>query len=177
MKLTILAVATLALAVVLGLDALSPFDVRPVEAQTGADVAVSIRADRHSAKPGRNIIFTITATNVGDAAAQNVVVSGWQPDWFNFVASGCNSSTVWVMLTGPLTCMVGYPPDVAVDLPPGASATLTLVLTAVPGNPKGDWHVYELGFVSWGSNPNNPSFYSEARVNVQVTGKAGKPKP
>ena len=173
MKSTILAVATLAFAVILGLDALSPFDARPVAAQTGADVSVSIRADRHSAKPGRNIIFTITATNVGDAAAQNVVVSGWQPDWFNFVASGCNSSTVWVMLTGPLTCMVGYTGG-AVDLPPGESATLTLVLTAVPGNPKGDWHVYELGFVSWGPDPSDP-FYSEARVNVQVTGKPSKP--
>jgi uncharacterized repeat protein (TIGR01451 family) len=175
MKLTTLVVVTLALGVILGFGALSPSNVRPVAAQTGADVSVSIRADRHSAKPGRNITFTITATNVGDAAAQNVVVSGWQPDWFNFVASGCNSSTVWVMLTGPLTCKVGYPPDAAVDLPPGASATLTLVLTAVTGNPKGDWHVYELGFVSWGSDPNNPSFYSEARVNVQVAGKAGKP--
>ena len=175
MKLTILAAVTLALGVILGLDALSPFDVRPAAAQTGADVSVSIVASRHSAKPGRNIIFAITATNVGDAAAQNVVVSGWQPDWFNFVASGCNSSSVPVMMTGSLTCKVGYPPDVAVDLPPGASATLTLVLTAVPGNPKGDWHVYELGFVSWGSDPNNPSFYNEARVNVQVAGKPSKP--
>jgi uncharacterized repeat protein (TIGR01451 family) len=174
MKLTILVVATLALGVILGLDALSPFDARPVAAQTGADVSVSIRADRHSAKPGRPIVFTITATNVGDAPAQNVVVSGWQPDWFNFLASGCTSWTVPVMLTGPLTCKVGYPPDVAVDLPPGESATLTLVLTAVSGNPKGDWHVFELGFVSWGSDPNNPSFYDEARVNVQVAGKAGK---
>src|SRR3990172_12627007 len=135
---TILAAATLALGVILGLDALSPFDARPAAAQTGADVSVTIAGDRHSAKPWRPIILTITATNVGDAAAQNVVVSGWQPDWFNFVASGCNSSTVWVMLTGPLTCMVGYPPDVAVDLPPGESATLTLVLTAITGNPKAD---------------------------------------
>jgi len=63
-----------------------------------------------------------------------------------------------------------------VDLPPGASATLTLVLTAVKGNPKRNWHVYELGFVSWGRDPNNPSFYSEARVNVQVVGKAGMAK-
>jgi len=56
MKLTILAVATLALVVILGLDALSPFDVRPVAAQTGADVAVSIRADR----PGFPAIWTST---------------------------------------------------------------------------------------------------------------------
>src|SRR3972149_12237373 len=168
MKLTILVVATLALGVILGLHALAPSDVRSAAAQTGADVSVSISVDRHSAKPGRNITFTIAATNVGAAAAQNVVVSGWQPDWFNFVASGCNSGTVPVMLTDHLTCKVGYPPDLAVDLPPGASATLTLVLTAVTGNPKEDWHVFELGFVSWGSDPNNPSFYSEARVNVQV---------
>jgi len=174
MKSTILAAATLALAVILGLDALSPFDVRPVAAQTGADVSVSIRADRHSAKPGRNIIFTITATNVGDAAAQNVVVSGWQPDWFNFVASGCTSSTVWVNLTDRLTCKVGYPPDFPVDLLPGESATLTLVLTAVSGNPKGDWHVFESAWVSWGPDPNNP-FWDDATVNVQVAGKSGKP--
>ena len=145
MKLTILVGVTLALGIVLGPAIPSLSGVHPAAAQTGADVSVSITADRHSAKPGRNIIFTITATNVGDAAAQNVVVSGWQPDWFNFVASGCNSSTVPVMLTGPLTCKVGYPPDVAVDLPPDASITFTLVLTAVSGNPKGDWHVFELG--------------------------------
>jgi len=175
MKPTVIAAVILALGVILVFDTLAPFAVHPAAAQTGADVSVSIVADRHSAKPGRNIIFTITATNVSDAAAQNVVVSGWQPDWFNFVASGCNSSTVPVMLTGPLTCKVGYPPDVAVDLPPGASITFTLVLTAVSGNPKGDWHVFELGFVSWGPDPNNPSFYDEARVNVQVTGKSHKP--
>ena len=172
---TILAAATLALGVILGLDALSPFDARPAAAQTGADVSVTIAGDRHSAKPWRPIVFTITATNVGDAAAQNVVVSGWQPDWFNFVASGCASRTVPVMLTAPLICKVGYPPDVAVDLAPGASVTLTLVLTGITGNPKEDWHVYELGFVSWGPDPNNPSFYGEARVNVQVTGKSHKP--
>jgi uncharacterized repeat protein (TIGR01451 family) len=175
MKLIVLAGVALALGVFLGLNALSPSHARPVATQTGADVSISITADRHSAKPGRNIVFTIIATNAGDAPAQNVVVSGWQPDWFNFVASGCTSWTVPVMLTGPLTCKVGYPPDVAVDLPPGESVTYTLVLTAVSGNPKGDWHVYELGFVSWGPDPNNPSFYDEARVNVQVTGKSHKP--
>jgi len=173
MKSTILAVATLVLAVILGLDALSPFDAHPAAAQTGADVSITIKADRHSAKPGRPIVFTVTVTNVGDAAAQNVVIYGWQPDWFNFLASGCTSWTVPVMLTGALTCEVGYPPDVAVDLPPGESATLTLVLTAISGNPKGDWHVFESAWVSWGSDPNNPS-YNEASANIQVSGKAGK---
>jgi uncharacterized repeat protein (TIGR01451 family) len=171
-KLTALAAAVV---LALGINALSLPDVLPVAAQTGADVSVSITADRHSVKPGRNITFTIVATNVGDAAAQNVVVSGWQPDWFNFVASGCNSPTVPVTLTGPLTCNVGYPPNGAVYLPPGESATLTLVLTAITGNPKADRHVFELGFVSWGSDPNNPSFYDEARVDVQIAGKPGKP--
>ena len=176
MKLTALAAAVvLALGITVGLAALSLPGVLPVAAQTGADVSVSITADRHSVKPGRNITFTITATNVGDAAAQNVVVSGWQPDWFNFVASGCNSRTVPVTLTGPLTCNVGYPPNGAVDLPPGESATLTLVLTAITGNPKADRHVFELGFVSWGSDPNNPSFFDQASVDVQIAGKPGKP--
>ena len=174
MKLSALATVLLALGIALGLAALSLPDVLPVAAQTGADVSVSITADRQSVKSGRNITFTITATNVGDAAAQNVVVSGWQPDWFKFVALGCTSSTVPVMFTEFLSCKVGYPPDVAVDLAPGESATLTLVLTAYPYTPKGDRHVFEMGWVSWGSDPNNPS-YDDARVDVQIAGKPGKP--
>jgi uncharacterized repeat protein (TIGR01451 family) len=63
------------------------------QAQTGGDVAVTIAASKHAVKPGSTITFTITATNVGSEPAENVVVSGWLPDWFNFVASRCSSET------------------------------------------------------------------------------------
>ena len=140
-------------------------------AQVGADVNVTINASRHVVQPGRTITFTITATNVGGAPAENVVVSGWGPDWFNFVASGC-SSTVYVTQVASDACAVGAPPATPVDLKPGQSVTLTLVLTTF-NNPRQDRNnAYELGFVSWG--PASDTSYDEARVNVQIAGKPGE---
>jgi uncharacterized repeat protein (TIGR01451 family) len=137
-------------------------------AQVGADLNVTIKASKHVVQPGRTITFTITATNVGEAAAQNVVVSGWLPDWFNYVASGCSSDTYATQL-GALDCAVGAPPSTLVDLAPGQSVTLTLVLTTF-NNPRQDRNnAYELGWVTWG--PDGAESYAEAEAKVQIAGR------
>lgn len=79
-------------------------------AQSGADLAVTIQADRTNAKAGQLVTYTITVTNLGDATATDVAL---------FV--GCFDN----LQCGP----VGAIPT---TLEAGASVTVTMVATANP---------------------------------------------
>jgi uncharacterized membrane protein len=79
-------------------------------AQSSADLAVTITADRTIAKAGQSVTYTITVFNLGDAAATDVSLS-----------LGCSDN----LQRGLFNSMLG-------DLEPGASVTATMVATANP---------------------------------------------
>ena len=79
-------------------------------AQSGADLAVMIQADRTNAKAGQLVTYTITVANLGDATATGVSL---------FV--GCFDN----LQCGPAGSVPG-------TLDPGASVTATMVATANP---------------------------------------------
>jgi hypothetical protein len=79
-------------------------------AQSGADLAVTIAADRTNAKTGQLVTYTITVSNLGDATATDVALS-----------VGCFDN---------LQC--GAAGAVPGTLQAGASVTVTMVATANP---------------------------------------------
>jgi uncharacterized protein DUF11 len=79
-------------------------------AQSGADLAVTVTADRRSANAGRAVTYTITVANLGDTAATGVEL---------FV--GCSDN---------LQC--GQVDAVPTTLDAGASATATMSAIANP---------------------------------------------
>jgi hypothetical protein len=79
-------------------------------AQLGADLAVTIEADRTSAKTGQLVTYTITVSNLGDATATDVAL---------FV--GCFDN----LQCGPVGAIPG-------TLEAGASVTVTMVAIANP---------------------------------------------
>jgi hypothetical protein len=79
-------------------------------AQSGADLAVTIEADRANAKAGQLVTYTITVANLGDATAIDVALS-----------VGCSDN----LQCGPAGAVPG-------TLEVGASVTATMVATANP---------------------------------------------
>jgi hypothetical protein len=96
--------ATLALAAAIAAS------VPSAAAQSGADLAVSVTADRRSANAGRAVTYTITVANLGDTAATGVEL---------FV--GCDDN---------LQC--GGVDAIPATLEAGASATATMTAIANP---------------------------------------------
>src|SRR5690348_17251621 len=105
---------TLTLALVLA--ALLPLAaLQPARAEPGADLAASISGNLR-VRIGTEITYTITATNIGDATATGVQLSGWVPDWFD---------------GGTIDCLGGTPDQYALtcdypDLAPGGTVSMTL---------------------------------------------------
>jgi Domain of unknown function DUF11 len=84
--------------------------IPPATAQSGADLAVTVTADRRSANAGRTVTYTITVANLGDTAATGVEL---------FV--GCDDN----LQCGPVDA-------IPATLEAGASATATMVAIANP---------------------------------------------
>ena len=66
---------------------------RAVAAQNVADLAVTIFPDQSRVKIGENIIYTVTATNLGPDAALFVGASHGLSDQLNFVSVTCDQGT------------------------------------------------------------------------------------
>jgi uncharacterized membrane protein len=79
-------------------------------AQSGADLAVTIEADRTTAKAGQSVTYTVTVSNLGDATATDVSL---------FL--GCSDN----LQCGLFNSTLG-------NLEPGASVTVTMVAIANP---------------------------------------------
>jgi uncharacterized membrane protein len=79
-------------------------------AQSGADLAVTIEADRTTAKAGQSVTYTVTVSNLGDATATDVSLFLGCPD---NLQCGLFNSTLG-------------------NLEPGASVTVTMVAIANP---------------------------------------------
>ena len=128
--------------------------VQPAAAQSGADLAASI-SGKKTVKILKNITYTVTATNVGDATATGVHIDGWVPDWFNFVSldrlTGTHGETV-------------YGCDFT-DLAPGASVSMTITVQACCP----ERNMYELGFVSATNDSNLDNDTAKIKVVFQGT--------
>jgi Domain of unknown function DUF11 len=94
----------------LTLAGLLAIGVPSAAAQSGADLAVTIQADRTNAKAGQLVTYTITVSNLGDAAATGVSL---------FV--GCFDN----LQCGPAGSVPG-------TLEAGVSVTVTMVAIANP---------------------------------------------
>jgi uncharacterized membrane protein len=79
-------------------------------AQSGPDLAVTIKADRTTAKAGQSVTYTITASNLGDATATDVQLG---LGCFDNLQCGLFDSTLG-------------------NLEPGASVTVTMIAIANP---------------------------------------------
>jgi uncharacterized membrane protein len=79
-------------------------------AQSEPDLAITIGADRTTAKAGQSVTYTITVSNLGDATATDVSLS-----------LGCSDNVQCGLYNSTLG-----------DLEPGASVTVTMVATANP---------------------------------------------
>jgi uncharacterized repeat protein (TIGR01451 family) len=96
--------------------------VLPVSAQEGtADLAITKTTSQKNIRTGENVVFTITVTNLGPDTATDIVFGDAIPDPLNFVASSCDGGMIVLGI-----CSVE-------SLAVGESATITLVVTPVPG--------------------------------------------
>jgi hypothetical protein len=151
--------ASLLLASLLLLATLALSSPQYVRAEPGADIAASITGPKNI-RIGDYITYTITGTNVGDAAATGVELSGWAPDWFD----GGSVSCLGGVLSEYGTCTYPWNPD---GLAPGDSVGMNITLKAVAGN-KAERHMYELGWAA-AANDVNPT-NDEASIDVNMIG-------
>ena len=120
----ILAILALALLVGVGLHpAAAQSDGPAAQSDGSADLAITLKVDRHHARPGQNIVFIMTVKNHGPTTARDVVFSKHVPDPLNPVAFFCV----------PPATLDGFDCRVS-ELAPGEEATGIAVLTPI-GNP------------------------------------------
>lgn len=126
-RLNILAILALVLLVGVGLHPAAAQGGGPAAQSDGtADLALTLKVDRHQARPGQNIVFIMTIKNHGPTTARDVVFSKHVPDPLNPVAFFCVPPAT---LDGS-DCRVS-------NLAPGEEATGIAVLTPI-GNPAPD---------------------------------------
>lgn len=125
-----------------------------------ADLALNLSADRTTAAPGANVVYTVTAINTGSAAATNVVISNVVPSaayytydsctggcgaagstltWptINSLAAGASQSFTYTMRVGTSGLPSGITTisDSAGATATGLSATSNSVAVTLNGNP------------------------------------------
>lgn len=93
----------------------------PPSAPGTSDVAISKSASSATTKGGATVVYTLTATNVGDATATGVVLRDVLPEGVTYVSS----SAPCARAGGVVTCAVG-------SLAPGASVSKTITVTTNP---------------------------------------------
>jgi subtilase family serine protease len=131
--------ATLALAGLLAVGAPAAL------AQSCSDLAVTLEADRTTAKAGQSVTYTITVSNLGDTTATDVSL---------FL--GCSDN----LQCGLFNSTLG-------DLEPGASVTVTMVATANPCGLSISRDATVVADVSSTSPEANPSNNSD-RVTIRL---------
>ena len=96
----------------------------PAAAQgvSDSDLSVTITADKDKVKPGETITFTVTATNLGPAAAPLMDVSHSLPDQLQFISLTCDRG----VSNDGILCEY-------LSLEPGGTVVSTLVATRFTG--------------------------------------------
>ncbi len=128
----------------------------------GADIAVTKTDGSTTYTPGTNVTYTITATNGGPFGAQNVTVSDPLPAGITTASWTCTASGGGVCAASGS----GAINDNTVDLPVGAVATYTLVLT-VPANYTGNLTNTATATVDPGNNDPTPGNNTATDTDTQ----------
>ena len=89
----------------------------------GAQLGISIQADKTSGAPGSAVLYTITVSNSGTAPTANAVATAPIPDFSSYVAGSASGNATFDGST--LSWPLG-------DLAAGASTTLTFTVTISP---------------------------------------------
>jgi len=103
-----------------------------------SDVTITKSSSTASPKGGDTFTYTLTASNLGDADATGVVIRDQLPGGVTFVSA----TTPCTQAGGVVTCDVG-------TLAPGASATVTITVTADPIAGAGSVNVPDHGADHW----------------------------
>ena len=103
-------------------------------AANGPDLKVSVADAPDPVAPGANITYTIDLSNVGNAAAQNVVLTDNVPAGTTFVSFSHPAG--WAVGT-PQTGGTGQVLATKSSLAAGASAQFTIVVKSDPGTAAG----------------------------------------
>ena len=149
--------------VAVGLGLLLLAGSTPVAAQAvTADVGITKTADRHKAKVGELITYTITVTNYGPATATDVVFGDSLPDDLNIVSLQCGQDPI---------LPVGYNYCTVAELPVGASYTATLVATPAYNAKKRQELTTNTSIISSAATADPNPANNQASVTVGVNGR------
>jgi len=139
-----------------GINANDSASVTDTTTVVGGDLRLEKQVDKTAAKPGENLTYTITATNIGTADLKQVIISDPLPGYTSFVSVSASTDisggtvvystdgSAW-STSAPTSLSVGGAIYVAVDttgpdtngdyqitaddvMPPGASITITFVV-------------------------------------------------
>jgi uncharacterized repeat protein (TIGR01451 family) len=126
-----------------------------VVAQETADLQITKVAESKTVRVGEPVSYTLTLTNLGPGVASGVVFGDSLPDQLNLVESTCGSVSAFCSLDA---------------LPPGASATLTIVATPITNLARNERRISNTAFVAESATTDPDLSNNQASTIVRVVG-------
>ncbi len=121
-----------------------------------ADLQITKVAESNTVRVGETITYTVTLTNLGPGVASGVVFGDSMPDQLNLVDSTCGSVSAFCSPAA---------------LPPGASATLTIVATPITNLARNERRISNTAFIADFGNTSDPNpGNDQASTIVRVVG-------
>ena len=143
----------------LGLTLLLTQTAQPVAAQAEADLELSITANRKTLKVGEEVIYTITLTNLGPAAAMDLSFGGVLPDPLNPVSFSCSAGTAAFEV-----CRLE-------GLASGATVTAILVATPITNLARSEYGSTNLFFNAESTTPDPDINNNRLLLPIRIVGK------
>jgi uncharacterized repeat protein (TIGR01451 family) len=131
------------------------FGVETVTAQETSDLQITKMAESKTVRVGETVTYTVTLTNLGPGIATGVVFGNSLPDQLNLVESTCGSVSASCSLDA---------------LPPGASATLTIVATPITNLARNERRISNTAFVAESATTDPDLSNNQASTIVRVVG-------
>jgi uncharacterized repeat protein (TIGR01451 family) len=130
--------------------------VEGAAAQETADLQITKVASSKTVRVGETVTYTVTLTNLGPGVATGVVFGDSLPDQLNLVESTCGAVSAF--------CSID-------PLPPGASATLTIVATPITNLARNERRISNTAFVAdFGTTSDPNTSNDQASTIVRVVG-------
>jgi uncharacterized repeat protein (TIGR01451 family) len=130
--------------------------VERAAAQATADLQITKVASSKTVRVGETVTYTVTLTNLGPGVATDVTFGDPLPDQLNLVSSTCGVPSAF--------CTVQ-------SLPPGASATLTIVTTPITNLARNERRISNTAFISdFGTTRDPNEGNDQASTIVRVVG-------
>ena len=126
-----------------------------VTAQETADLQITKVAESKTVRVGETVTYTVTLTNLGPGVATGVVFGDSLPDQLNLVRSTCGEVSAFCSLDA---------------LPPGASATLTIVATPITNLARNERRISNTAFVAESATNDPDLSNNQASTIVRVVG-------